>query len=194
MIIHTRESVRRLIAGRMESDAPDLVLEALKAHFDSKLITTRIPSKLNALTIAGFTDWRLSRHYGWTSLETLSYRATGAHKGMSLILARSESAVSLDTAWVEKENAGYFEARRERNRMRTEAINSASYLDALTAAMNQVEHAITLMTGAKLRLDGLLQDAGRVTIPDSHEIERACGLTDSDGHAFGTYGYTRKMA
>lgn len=189
MITHTRESVRLLIESRIESDMPDRVLASLK-KFDGKPITMRIEKHMNAVepTSSGLR-WRLMRHYGWTSLKTLYVSSAALVDGrynVDLMLARSEGAVPLDLAWVEKENGGYFEARRERNRKRVETINSFGTLNALALAMNDAEAAMVRYADVKSRYTDLARG-----LPDDYELQKACGLMDPDCHDFGDRNYRR---
>ena len=174
MTQHTRQSVYELIASQVESDLPDIVLEALH-KFNRKPITTRIADHMNSLEPSiGGERWRLVRHYGWTSLETDSYRRTDTKQGISLMLARTESSVPLDLAWVEKENGAYFDARRVRNLARTEILNTPYRLDKISATMNETESAIHALRAAVVDLEFACYAA------DIYAVKRACGLADAD--------------
>src|SRR5687767_1157643 len=109
---HTRQSVSDLIQSRWESDLPDKVLDALRP-LEGKAITTRLLDRLPGRK----ENWRLERHYGWTSLQTKGYGRDWVKEDESLdiMLVRSEASMPLDLAWVEENNPAYFKGRRERN-------------------------------------------------------------------------------
>lgn len=195
---HTRQSVHDLIQSRWESDLPDRVLQALRPH-DGKPVTTRIEKTLANVFPTGdgkgtFHEWRIIRHYGWTSLQNTAYFSTHGcdRDGIDLTLVYSEASVPLDLAWTEAHNAAYFEARRARNHARMEAMNTAGTLDAVAAAMNAVEAAIEALTDAEHRLDDLTKH-GETLDPDRYELHRACGLTDVDGRHVGDRQYKGRV-
>jgi hypothetical protein len=193
MKVHTRQTVHDLIQSQWESDLPDRVLVAL-AKFHGKNITTRIETHLN--TDMPGHEWRIFKHYGWTSLQNEAYwRHDGKDRkdGIDLMLVRSEASVPLDLTWVERENAAYFDARKTRNHARMEAMNTRGTLDALALAMNNAERAIELLTDAKNRLDDLTK-YGETLNPDRYTFQRACGLTDVDGRDYGDRQFKGRVA
>lgn len=169
---HTRQSVSDFIQARWESDLPDQVLEALKPY-QGKNITTRLLDVLPG----GKGQWRMSRQYGWTELETINYIRTQGNEGTRLILARSESSVPLDLAFVEKENPAYYAGRRERNHARMEARNTAALLDKLAHVLNRVETARVLLDSAKADLDALTEH-GEVFNPERYALRKICGYEE----------------
>jgi|ERR1041385_9078872 hypothetical protein len=178
-ITHTAHTLRALIQARWESDLPDKVLEILKKE-NGKNITTRLVDKMPKES----GPWYLIRHYGWTSLGNDAYRRGDYGKdAMEIMLARSEASVPLDAAWVEKENAAYYSARKARNHARMEALNSVDELEAVAQAMNDCEQARAQLIAANARLKKLTQYGSKFS-PDEYEIERACGMADAKSTRF----------
>lgn len=174
-VFFTHQTVHDLIQRQYESDLPDRVLHALRP-LDGKPITTRLLAKMPELP--GGAYWRLIRHYGWTSLETSTYSTPAGYSSgtsLSLILARSEASVPLDTAFVEEHNTAYYSGRRERNHARMEAMNTKATLDACADVMNKAQSAIAALRTVAAHLEALTE-YGTTLNPDRYEIERACGL------------------
>src|SRR5215475_2256925 len=92
---HTARTLSALIQSRWEIDLPEKVLDSLRP-LNGKAITTRLLDKMPG----GKEKWYLIRHYGWTSLRNNSYRIGDYENGMEIMLARSETSVPLDVAWV----------------------------------------------------------------------------------------------
>lgn len=173
MTKHTKTTIAALIQASWESDLPDRVLDALRP-FDGKPITTRLLEKLPG----GKDTWTMLRNYGWTEIETRDYHRSSGNTGMRLILARSESSVPLDLAFVEADNPAYFSGRRERNHARMEARNDGDRLDKLAATMNRIEYLQAELAKAQAEFNALVE-YGEVFNPDRYELERACGLRES---------------
>lgn len=170
---HTRNTLAALIQERWESDLPDRVLEALRP-FNGKQITSRLLDKLPG----GKDEWLMFRHYGWTEIVTRNYHMSQGNHGTRLILARSESAVPLDLAFVESDNPAYFSGRRERNHARMEARNDGARLDKLAAVMNRIERLQAELAEARADFE-TLTGYGEIFNPDRYELERACGLRET---------------
>lgn len=177
MAKHTAESVAALIESRIESDLPDKVLEALRP-MDGKAITTRLLDKLPG----GREQWRLVRHYGWTSLQTMGYGRNESGGEIDLTLVRSESSLPLELEWVEKENPAYFAARRERNEARKAALVDVVLLEDVAEAMNRAEQAIETLRRATADMEEFT-DYGKPFNADSYTLREACGLCDKDGRS-----------
>jgi hypothetical protein len=167
---HTRHTLSDLIQQHWESDLPDQIIEALRP-LNGKMITTRLLDKLPG----GKEAWILSRNYGWTELDSRTYRSSQGNKGVHLILARSEASVPLDLAVVESENPAYFDARRKRNHARMEARNDGGRLDALAATMNRIESLQAQLDSAVSDFDALTE-YGTVFHQDMYTLRKACGL------------------
>lgn len=182
---HTANSLCALIQSRWESDLPEKVMDVLR-QFDGKNITTRLLDKMPE----GKQNWYLIRHYGWTSLGNNAYRQGDYKNGMEIMLARSEASVPLDCAWVEKENAAYYSARKSRNHARMEAMNSLDELEAVAQAMNECEAAREALLNANARLKELTKYGSKFS-PDEYEIEKACGMADSESRRFISDKYKR---
>jgi hypothetical protein len=175
-----------LIQDQWESDLPDRILAILKT-MEGKAITTRLLDKLPG----GKDTWRLNRHYGWTDLQNREYNNGDYKNGCSLMLARSEGAVPIDTAWIEKENTAYFDARKKRNHARMEALNTAETLDAIAIALNCAERAIAQLFHAQETIEKLTE-YGSTLEPDRYNFLRACGLMDAAGQNLINRNYKEK--
>jgi hypothetical protein len=169
---HTATTVAALIRARMEPTDADAVLDALRPY-NGQLITTRLLDKLPG----GRVEWRLSRVHGWTELSNATYRRSQGGDGLSLHLAHSEASVPLDVAWVERENARYFGARRERNQQRAAALADPGMLARLATLMNEIEDLQGKLAFARETF-AEFTDAGQPCHPDRYTLEAACGLRE----------------
>jgi hypothetical protein len=168
---HTVESVAALIQANIEPQTAEAVLAALKP-LEGQFITTRVLDKLPG----GRVEWRMNRNLGWTEIKNRAYVAN-KRDGVCLILARSEASVPLDTAFIERENAQYFEQRRHRNQLRAQALANPALLTRVAFLMNEIEDLNHKQALAKKQFAVFLSH-GEPLSPDQYELERACGLRD----------------
>jgi hypothetical protein len=169
--MHTATTLAKLIASHMEPDHAERVLAALKPH-DGEPITTRLLDKLPG----GRVEWRMTRELGRTDIKNRAFKRGMEPEGLELTLANSEASVPLDVAYVERENARYFEARRHRNAQRKAAISDTPLLTRLAFIMNEIEDLTHKLAFAKAQFAAFVEDRDAPLYPERYELERACGL------------------
>ena len=168
----TADDVRAKLLAERESDEPDAVLAVLKAH-DGKQLTKRLLSKLPG----GNVRWLIRQVAGMTNLEDRDYLRSQGNRGIHLLVAYQITSVVIDAAWVEEHNAGYFAARRERNRMREAAAASPE-------ACQHFADTLAAFARAKETLDAARADLDRLTgygspfSPDQYDWQRLCGALE----------------
>jgi len=165
----TADDVRAKLLAERESDEPDAVLAVLKAH-DGKQLTKRLLAKLPG----GEARWLIRQVAGMTSLEDRDYLHSSGNRGIHLLVAYQLTSVVIDAAWVEEHNAGYFAARRERNRLREAAAASPE-------ACQHFADTLTAFARSKEALDAARADLDRLTgygspfSPDQYGWQQLCG-------------------
>jgi hypothetical protein len=169
---HTLQTVRDFVLSQRESDEPDAIL-AILATQDGKQLTKRILAKLPG----GETRWMLSQTASMTHLETRDYHRSGGNAGIHLLIAYEIKNVTINAAWVEEHNAGYFAGRRARNALRDAAMGDAVLLQHMADALNGYAAAKARLDEAKGRLDALI-GYGLPFSPDSYDWERVCGARE----------------
>lgn len=169
MQTHTATSLARLIATSMEPEHAERVLAALRP-LNGQPITTRLLDKLPG----GRVEWRLTRDLGRTQIKNRASMRISA-EGIELTLAHSEACVPLDVAWVERENVGYFAARRQRNAARAQAIADSGMLGRVAFAMNEVQDLLQKLAFAKEQFETFIRE-GEPCYVVRYDLERACGL------------------
>lgn len=171
---HTVATVRQVIKSRIESNEPDLFLEALKP-MAGKPITIRLCDKMPG----GSDRWRLRRQYGMTHLETRGY--PGDYKNeYSLLLFHSEQAEPLGTPEeIAERNACYYAGRVERNRKRAQAMQSDESCERLANCLNAYTKALTDLEAASTEYKALSDYYGPFN-PEEYEFLR---MVDPDRKA-----------
>jgi hypothetical protein len=172
---HTAKSVREFLLSQRESDEPDAVLAILKAH-NYKPLTKRLLAKLPG----GEERWRLSQFATMTHLETRDYARSGGNTGIHLLMAYATTNVTIDAAWIEKNNPAYFKGRRERNASRDAAASNPDLLSCMANRLNAYAEAKSELDEAKLHLDAATSH-GQPFSSDSYEWERLCGAREEKG-------------
>jgi molybdopterin converting factor small subunit len=121
-------NLREIIAQEMEPTEPqDTILRVLKEEFEGKRLTVKVEERLRRAT---GDEIRILKHHGWTDLVSERYWANQGNKGgCCLMVARSETNVIIDTEWMERENARYFSALRERNARRQLLLSRPDLID-----------------------------------------------------------------
>jgi hypothetical protein len=181
---HTIQTVRAFLLSQRESDEPDEVLAILKAH-DGKPFTKRILAKLpggtkpiSGMPIEGQDRWTISQFATMTHLETRDYRQTGGNTGIHLLMAYATTSVTINAAWVEENNPGYFKGRRERNAQRdnlTNGFTRSTTLELMADRLNAYEDAKMKLDEAKKQLDALTET---LFAADSYDWECLCGARE----------------
>ena len=161
----TPEMVRETLHARMESDMPEAVLEVLKTE-DGKQLTKRLLAKL----AGGEAEWRLRFEAGMAHLETWTYCRSQGKTGICLLLAYATKSVTIDAAWVEEHNAGYFAARRLRNAERKTTLQSPLSCGLLAEKLNRVARAREELAKAEVELSELT-GYGKAFGPDQYTWE-----------------------
>ena len=144
----TTNFVRETLSNCMESIVPDAGLAVLRAE-DKKPLTKRLLAKLPG----GEAEWSIRHVAGMTNLENRAYGRTSGGQGISLLLAYAEKSVTIDAAWVEEKNAGYFAARKARNEERKASAASLELCSGLAGALSAVQAAREALRAAEAQLD-----------------------------------------
>ena len=165
----TIDDVRAKLATERESDEPDAVLAVLKAH-DGKQLTKRLLAKLPG----GEARWLIRQVASMTCLDDRDYLHSQGSKGIHLLVAYQLTRVVIDASWVEEHNAGYFGARRERNRLREAAAASPEACQHFADTLTAYARAKESLDAAKADLDRLT-DHGSPFSPDQYDWQRLCG-------------------
>jgi hypothetical protein len=170
--MYTFNDVADILQNQWENDIPDQVLNALRP-MNGKNITTRILDRLPG----GKDVWRLTRNYGMTHIENRDYwhSSGNSREGVNLLVDWRTDSFPLDIAALEKNNAAYFSARKERNHSRMEARNNRELLTSMADAMNKIEAANKALEAAKNEFEALTE-YGSAFYADKFELERTCGL------------------
>jgi hypothetical protein len=168
----TADDVRARLLAERESDEPDAVLAVLKAH-DGKPLTKRLLAKLPG----GDARWLIRQVAGMTVLEDRDYLHSQGKRGIHLLMAYQLTGVTIDAAWVEEHNAGYFAARRERNAKRAACAADAALCQRMADTLNAYARAKAALDAAKQALDGLTE-YGEPFSPDQYGWQRLCGADD----------------
>ena len=169
---HTLESLTRMITKKIEPPLADAVLDALK-RIEGQLITTRVLDKLPG----GRVEWRMSRTLGFTEIRNRSFMTSQGSSldSICLKLAKSESSVPVDAAWIERENVDHYAGRRQRNALRAKALADVGMLSRVAGIMNDIEAINEQLRVAKATLCDFTKD-GAPLHPERYDVEKACGL------------------
>src|SRR5271166_6278795 len=92
-----------------------------------------------------------------THLETRDYHRSGGNVGIHLLMAYEIKNVTIEAAWVEEHNPGYFAGRRARNASRDAAASDPDVLQDMANTLNAVAMAKVQFEAAKANLDALTQ-------------------------------------
>jgi hypothetical protein len=148
--------VAKKIQARWESDLPDLVLESLR-QFEGKKLTKRYLSKLGPGTMFIREVARM------THLENEAYQKGDFDNGVSLLI--SYGAPVIDCNWIKAHNPAYFEARKDRNAKRLEALNDPRLLQNMANALFEYQQAKECFAIAQKELATMV-DYGEAFSPD----------------------------
>jgi hypothetical protein len=134
MSIMTVEEVRKIIEeGREDNTIPKKIVEVLKPY-NGKKFTVRhekeLQEKVGPLV-------RLMKKYGWSELNW----GNGSSECASIMLARTEKFVEIDTDWILKENARWFSALDGRNARRDELLSDPRILQKAADIVNDYRQA-----------------------------------------------------
>jgi hypothetical protein len=144
----TAEEIRAHVAASLESDLPDRVLEVIRQE-EGKILTKHILAKLPG----GEKEWRITHVATMTHLETWSYTRSQGNHGYHFLVAYATVNVTIDPNFFVKHNVCYFDARKERNRKRIEAMNDAKACAAMARAIDRVRAARAELTAAEEDLE-----------------------------------------
>lgn len=160
------ETIRALVASRIESDEPDAVLEVFRQN-DGKPFTKRILAKLPG----GAERWGIRHVANMTNLETKDYLRSDGGVGISLLVCYGTVNVPIDAKFLEERNPAYFAGRKERNAKRLTTMNDPLLCREMAQAVENVrtaQRALGLAMEAYERLTGY----GEAFNPDQYEINK----------------------
>lgn len=127
--------IEKIIRDKMEdTDRADRILDAIRKH-KGKLLSQPIADKIKA--DSGESRVWIRRQYGMCMLVFGGYGMdSDPDNGLCLYLAHTEKNVRIDPDDIVTRNTAYYEAAKERNRRRLEALADTDGLRAVQDAVD----------------------------------------------------------
>lgn len=169
MPVHVQALQAIIRDGMEDSTIADFVLKSL-AKNNGKRLTSRHVDELNQ-AMPGH-DFRIRKQFGWTELAWGAYEPKTSEDGGNLMISRATTNVTIDVAWIEKDNARWFSALKERNKNRRKLLDK-------TEALAQVADAINQYKSAKATLIKLLKDendGSQSFEPINYDLQEMAGI------------------
>ena len=155
----TSAEIKTIIEGEMEcNEIASKIIDTLIPH-DGKKLTTRHETLLRE---AGVPNARILKRYGWTEIRWDDPKHPDSVD--SIMVQRSETNVTIDTAWMLEDNTRWFKALDDRNTKRREILandelleKTANAITQFIAAKKELQELVTYenFDGARFKLQSL---------------------------------------
>lgn len=159
--------VRKIIEDSIEPTEPqDTILRVLRTEFEGKTIS-RTSHKTNARIAARLREATGLHDLGISHLGDMPRINWGPFGNQQWLILGYDPAVTINTEWIQKENASCFEALSRRNTERRQLLDNLILLD-------EIGETIAEYIQAKRSIDRLLQYEDLSVV--RYDLERAAGL------------------